>query len=114
MVELPASARLVRMSNTLWSKGAIKTEFYEDSTRPGEIVVVLRPTVELTEPDVLVYWSQEQPVADLLPAQVALAGPFRADQVLALPAKSDLPGYLILFSLPHHMVVDSAKVEKLP
>jgi hypothetical protein len=111
---LPDSAQLVRKSGNLWLKHAIQTEFYEVSNHPGEISVVMRSTVELTEPDLLLYWSSELPGGNVLPAHSRLLGPFIGGEPFTLPLGVDRTGYLVLFSLPHQTVFDTARVEKLP
>jgi hypothetical protein len=111
---LPDSAHLVRRSTDLWSKQAMLTEFYDDANHPGEISVIVRPAVELTEPDLLLYWSSELPPENMLSANARLLGPFVEGRPFTLPLDVDGTGYLVLFSLPHQTVLDSAKVEKLP
>jgi len=71
-VQLPGSAHLVRESGTLWPKHAMRTEFYGDSSHPGEIDIVLIPAKELNEPDLLLYWSAGRPpIARYLTCQCA-------------------------------------------
>jgi len=92
----------------------IQTAFYSDSNRSGDIQVALRPAQELNEPDLLLYWSVEQPTGDSLPAAAQLLGPFAAGKAFTLPLNVDRAGYLILFSLAHQSLIATAKVEKLP
>jgi hypothetical protein len=92
----------------------MQTEFYNDSNRLGDIQVALHPAQELNEPDLLLYWSVEQPTGDFLPATAQLLGPFAPGKAFTLPLNVDRAGYLVLFSLPHETVFDKAKVEKLP
>ncbi len=109
-----SSAHLLRRSESLWSKHVLRTEFYSDSIRTGDIDVVVGPSEDLNEPDLLLYWSVEQPASDSLPASARLVGPFIAGKSFVLPLNVDRSGYLVLFSLPHQTVFDVAKVEKLP
>lgn len=114
LVQMPGSEQLVRKSGTLWPKHAMRTEFYSDSSRPGEIDLVLIPAVELNEPDLLLYWSADPPSGDSISAGARLLGRFIAGKPFVLPLSADRSGYLVLFSLPHQTVFDTAKVEKLP
>ena len=114
VLQLPSSACLVRESDTLWQMHTIQTAFYSDSNRSGDIQVALRPAQELNEPDLLLYWSVEQPTGDSLPAAAQLLGPFAAGKAFTLPLNVDRAGYLILFSLAHQSLIATAKVEKLP
>ena len=111
---LPASAQLVRKSGALWPKHAMRTEFYSDSDRPGEIDVVLIAAEELNEPDLLLYWSMDPPSGDSLPAGARLVGPFITGKPFVLPPSLSGSGYFVLFSLAHQAVFDTAKVEKQP
>ena len=92
----------------------MRTEFYSDSDRPREIDVVLVAADELNEPDLLLYWSMDPPSGDSLPAGARLVGPFITGRPFALPPSLSGSGYLVLFSLPHQTVFDTAKVERVP
>jgi hypothetical protein len=113
-LELPATAYLVRESNGLWSQHSIATKFYGRSGSPQEIYVVLRPMQALNEPDLLLYWSTNAPQGNSLPNESLLVAPYAADEAFALPLEKGRAGNLILFSLAHQSVFDSARVEKLP
>jgi len=113
-VQLPASARLIGKSETLWPKHAMRTEFYTDSDRPGEIEVLLIGAEELNQPDLLLYWSVDLPSGDSLPAGARLVGPLVSERRLVVPLSVSGSGYLVLFSLPRQTVFDTAKMEKLP
>jgi hypothetical protein len=112
-IQLLSSANLLRESRTLWAKHTMRTEFYNDSEGHGEIDVVLIPPEELNEPDLLLYWSADPLSGDSLPAGARLLGPFGAGKPFILPPSVDGSGFLVLFSLPHQTVFDTAKVEKL-
>lgn len=114
--QLPNSARLLRKSDRLWQKHAMQSELYSDSEHPGDIYLVLNPVAldtaqETIEPDLLLYWSAEQPQGDSVPDHARLLGPFIAGKVFNLPMSLGRAGYLVLFSLPHHTVFDTARVE---
>src|SRR5271165_3095258 len=112
--ELPATAYLVRESNGLWSQHSIATKFYGRSDSPKDIYVVLRPTQALNEPDLLLYWATNAPRGNSLPSESLLVAPYTADEAFALPLDKERAGNLVLFSLAHQTVFDSARVEKLP
>ncbi len=112
--ELPATAYLVRESNGLWSQHSIATKFYGRSDSPKDIYVVLRPMQPLNEPDLLLYWSTNTPQGKSLPSESLLVAPYTADEAFTLPLDKERAGNLILFSLAHQTVFDSARVEKLP
>jgi hypothetical protein len=112
--QLPVSADLLRKSGTLWPKHTLRTEIYEDSNHLGNIHVVLYPAQELSEPDLLLYWSAARPSGESLPGDARLLGPFIAARPYTLPLNTDRAGYLILFSLPHQTVFDTAQVERVP
>jgi hypothetical protein len=112
--ELPATAYLVRESNGLWTQHSIATKFYGGSHSPKDIYVVLRPMQALNEPDLLLYWSTNTPQGNALPRQSRLVAAYTADEAFALPLEKERAGNLILFSLAHQTVFDSARVEELP
>jgi len=112
--QVPASAELVRTSGALWQKHSIQTDFYRASDHSGEMRVALYPAQELSEPDLLLYWSAERPTGDSLPATARFLGSFDVSRTFALPLSVDQGGYLVLFSFPHESLFDTAKVEKLP
>ena len=109
----PAPRALVRQSYRLWRKNSIRSEFYRDAQHT---YVVLWPSSELEEPDLLLYWVSEAPQSSL-PADARLLGTFAAGKAFALPARHSEDansGYLLLYSLGHQSVVDTAALEKLP
>jgi len=112
-VQLPASARLVKGSGSLWRQHAIRSEFYAAPDQPQQIYVVLQPEHDLNEPDLLVYWTIDAPQENSLPARAQLLGAFAPGKAFALPG-GVLQGTLVLFSLAHQMVFDTSAVEKLP
>ena len=112
--ELPSTAYLLRESNGLWSQHSIDTKFYGRAGNPKDIYVVLRPMQSLNEPDLLLYWSTNTPQGNSLPSESLLVAPYTADEAFALPLEKERAGILILFSLAHQTVFDSARVEKLP
>ena len=111
---LPTTAYLLRESTGLWTQHSIDMKFYGSSRSPKEIYVVLRPMQPLNEPDLLLYWATNAPQGNSLPSESLLVAPYTADEAFALPLDKERAGNLILFSLAHQSVFDSARVEKLP
>jgi hypothetical protein len=114
VVDLPTSSYIARKSGAFWSKHVMQTVFYPDSNRHGDIDVAVKPSEEPNEPDLLLYWTPQRPAGDALPSSARLIGPFIAGKSFVLPLNVDRVGYLVLFSLPHQTVFDTAKVERLP
>ena len=113
IVEMPSKMYLLRQSDRLWSKHAIQSKFYGDSTNPEEIEVLLFPLMDLTDPDLLLYWTSGASAGGEM-SQWKLLGSFAAGRVFSLPSEAKRGGHLLLYSLAHREVVDSAVVEKLP
>ncbi len=112
---MPASAYLVRKSDTLWRKHKIQSKFYRDPNSQ-QIYVLLAPEQDLGEPDLMLYWASNEPHGNTLPAaQARLLGAFVPDKAFVLP-QDDVARthYLVLYSLAHESAVDSAMLEKLP
>jgi len=113
-IDVPAPVSLIRESGALWPNHAIQSRFYSRLDRPRDIYVVLRPLQELNEPDLLLYWASSVPQGNALPPDARIVGPYRMNHAFLLPLNSDRAGYLVLFSLAHQTVFDTARVETLP
>ncbi len=112
---LPGSAVRAQRPHVSWPKyPGIHTTVYSDAVHPTVGYVILRPQFEWNEPDTLLYWSADIPQGDSLPAQAKLLGPYAGTKAFALPPEAAGAGHLILYSLAHHAVVDTATLEKLP
>ena len=110
---LPATWYVVKQSSNLWHKQPILSTFYGTPGRPQEIHVVLVPSHELNEPDLLLYWAANPPPGEALPGETQLVGAFTRSNVFLLPLNEKGAGHLVLFSPAHQTVFDSAAV-KLP
>ena len=105
------SVRL-NQATAAWAKQTFSTEFYSDA-RNSEVWFSLTPLRDLHEPDLLLYWTSQSDAnsPDLTSAQ--LLGSFRQSKSYSLPVGTQ-PVSLILYSLAHGEIVDSARVEGLP
>lgn len=114
-VEMPASAYLVREADDLWRAHAIRSEFYGDREHPQQTDLRLAPVQDLGEPDLLLYWSNSEPKGNALPPDARLMGPLAPNTLFALPQNGQaLKGHLVLYSLAHQTVIDSATLENMP
>jgi len=111
---LPAIWYVVKQSGNLWQKHTILSTFYSTPARPQDIQVVLAPSHELNEPDLLLYWADDAPPGNALPAEAQLVGAFAAGKAFLLPLNEKRTGRLVLFSSAHQEVFDTANVESLP
>jgi hypothetical protein len=111
--QMPGVAQLVMKSDSLWKKHAIQSQFYRDPSK-HDIYVVLLPARALNDPDVLLYWAANLPQGGSLPTDAQLVGSFAAGKAFVLPSSAEPGGHLVLFSLAHQALVDTATVEKLP
>ena len=111
--EMPSNLYLVRQSDRLWGKHIIQSKFYGDSANGQEVQVLFELPQELSDPDLLLYWTGDlRPSAEI--SQWKLLGTFTAGRVFTLPANAKRGGHLALYSLAHGEFVDSALVENLP
>ena len=100
----------MRKSNGLWRKHPIRSEFYRDAQHT---YVELWPAQDLAEPDLLLYWTgRATPESGLLP-ESRLLGTFAPGKAFALPPENGASS-LVLYSLAHQVVVDTAALEKNP
>lgn len=111
---LPANWHVVMQSSSLWQKHSILSTFYRTADVPHEIHVVLVPSHDFNEPDLLLYWTNDAPLANALPADSQLVGAFAAGKSFLLPVNERRTGHLILFSSAIQTVFDTANVETLP
>jgi len=114
-VAMPASAYLTRKADNLWKVHAIRSDFYGDREHPQQTRLLLTPAQDFGEPDLLLYWSNSEPQENALPPDARLLGPFTPHAPFALPQSDHAPnGHLVLYSLAHRTIVDSATLENLP
>jgi hypothetical protein len=111
---LPATWYVVEQSSSLWQKHTILSSFYSTPSRPQDIHVVLVPSHEFNEPDLLLYWANDLPSGNALPAEAQLMGAFAAGHSFLLPLNGKRAGHLVIFSSALQTVFDTANVEKLP
>jgi nitrite reductase/ring-hydroxylating ferredoxin subunit len=71
---LPATWYVVKQSSSLWQKNTILSTFYSTPSRPQDIHVVLVPSHELNEPDLLLYWANDPPSGNALPTEAQFIG----------------------------------------
>ncbi len=100
----------IRQSDRLWTKHAIHSVFLRDTSDPTAVQVGLEPLDDLSAPDLLVYWSAERSDANQLPSRAVLLGTFENGKLLQI-RKGNPQGFLILYSLAHQSVVDTASLE---
>ena len=59
---LPATWYVVKQSSGLWTEAhEILSTFYSTPSRPQDIHLVLVPSHEFNEPDLLLYWANDPP-----------------------------------------------------
>jgi hypothetical protein len=111
---LPATWYVVKRSSNLWQKHTILSTFYSTPGRPQDIHIVLLPSNEFNEPDLLLYWTNDVPSGNALPAEAKLVGAFAAGKMFLLPLNEKRAGHLVLYSSALQTVFDTANVETLP
>jgi len=72
----------------------------------------MNPVREISDPDLLVYWAQDDTAEQDL-SHARLLGSFSANKPFLLPAPQQ-GGLLILYSFAHQVIVDKAKIKGLP
>jgi hypothetical protein len=113
-VGLPDRAHLLKQTAGGWQRHTIQTSLYGQLDPPHDIYAVLNPARPLNAPDVLVYWSGLSAADSNLPSGARLLGTFEPARAIVLPRDLQPGGNLILYSLAHQSVVDSAPLESLP
>lgn len=95
-----------------WRNHAMSSKFYRNPDRPQDLYVVV--AAGMNEPDLLLYWSNNNPQGDTLPREARFVDEFKVGTPLLFPSEGIHAGSLILFSPAHQAVIDTAKVENLP
>src|SRR5262249_20248837 len=88
----------------LWKGLAITTRVVAVDRNRSNCFLELQGTRNLAEPDVSVYWSETQPLAERLPESAVLLGKLSGmeNERLSLPERaSAIIGYLTIYSLAH-------------
>lgn len=106
-----ASRRLNQVT-AAWAKQTFSTAFYSDAKNSG-VRFTLMPLRDLDEPDLLLYWTSQSGTTARGLTDAHLLGPFREAASYSLPTGTQQV-LLILYSLAHREIVDSAPVEGLP
>ena len=106
-------SRRLNRATADWAKNTFDTDFYSEPGDAKNVRFVLKPRRDLDEPDLLLYWTAQAgtDAADLTGAR--LLGPFRPATSYSLPTGTER-GSLVLYSLAHREIVDSARIEVLP
>jgi len=103
----------IHASPVMWQRHGIESAFYRSGTGSGQVSVVLTPKDEMAEPDLLVYWASGEAQGNSLPPGAELLGAYASGRSFLLPRTAGA-GRIILYSLAHQEIVDSAVVESLP
>ena len=106
---LPTSFRFVKSAEHLGSDQSLPAALYTDAGDPSHIYVFVTQSPK-PEPDLLLYWSNQDVSGGFLPPGSRLLGAVVPGR--PFPLDSNLKsGYLVLYSLAHQRVVD---LEKMP
>jgi hypothetical protein len=107
---IPPDAVRLKQASATWNENSFDTEFYLEPKNPSEVLAVLKTRRHLEAPDLLLYWSEAATNSPDLNA-ARLLGTFVAGKSYKLPATDG--GTLVLYSLAHREIVDSARIEGL-
>jgi len=107
---IPQDAIRLKQASATWNKSSFDTEFYSEPKNPTEVLAALKTRRNLDSPDLLLYWSEADANSPNVNA-ARLLGRFVAGKSYKLPATDG--GTLVLYSLAHREIVDSARIEGL-
>jgi hypothetical protein len=97
----------------LWKGQGITARVVAIERDRSNLFLELQGTRNLAEPDVLVYWSESQPLPERLAENAILLGKLSGAQVERLPLPeraSAVRGYLTIYSLAHGKIVATAEL----
>jgi len=107
----PETLTTSQISNRL--NQATDTQFYSEPTNPRTVQIILKPLRGSDEPDLLLYWTSKAGADSPELTRAHLLGSFRVGRSYSLPTGTEHVS-LVLYSLAHREIVDTAKVEVLP
>lgn len=109
----PSLAASTNSAAVVWQNDILTTQVYLQSAQANFVTLRLKPSRELSDPDLLLYWAEQDipKSADLSHAR--LLGSFAEGKSFSVP-RGQQAGFLVLYSLAHQVIVDKAKVEGLP
>jgi hypothetical protein len=97
----------------VWRRHSIPTTLVRTADQP-KTSFVFGSLRDLLEPDVLLYWTAAEPHTGSLPADAIFLGAVVSGQTALRTLPESPAGYLVLYALPQHSVVDTAPLESLP
>lgn len=106
-------ASVLYEDKNLWKGQAITARVVAIEHNRSTLFLELQGTRNLAEPDLLVYWSESQPLPERLAENAILLGKLNGVQVERLPLPeraSDIRGYLTIYSLAHRKIVATAEL----
>jgi hypothetical protein len=113
----PASMQALKLHETYfsahaWTRLPIETRYFLDSRLPTPAIgFETKPDLNLADP--LLYWSASLPDGDRLPPGALLMGEFHSGRLYPFPPVAAPGTHLILYSLAHRKVIDTATLERL-
>jgi hypothetical protein len=104
----------LNQATAAWAKKTFDAKIYSEPVKPRAVQIILRPLRGLDdEPDLLLYWTSQAATDSRDLTDAHLLGPFRPAKSYSVPT-GNKPFSLVLYSLGHHEIVDTARVEVLP
>jgi len=103
----------LNQATAVWAKKTFDTQFYSEPTNPRTVQIILKPLRGSDEPDLLLYWTSKAGADSPELTRAHLLGSFRVGRSYSLPTGTEHVS-LVLYSLAHREIVDTAKVEVLP
>lgn len=110
---IPEGQKIVWEKTGSVDRTKVTIRVLRDPSRTNSEQVQLSTSKPLIAPNILVYWSPQQPNAGLS-AEARLLGPFHVLKRYPLPPEAQEKGFVILYSLAHGQVLISLPVEIQP
>jgi hypothetical protein len=111
-INISEGRQVIRQTDDLWAKHKIHSVFLHDTSDSTSVQLFLESLGDLSVPDVLVYWAPQLSGTDSLPTDAVLLGALENSRPLHL-RDNNPKGFLILYSLAHHSIVDAAPLESV-
>jgi hypothetical protein len=103
----------LNQATAAWAKKTFDTEIYSEPVNPRAVQILLRPLRSLDdEPDLLLYWTSQVATDSRDLTDAHLLGPFVPGKSYSVPTGTQQVS-LVLYSLAHREIIDTARIEGL-
>jgi len=107
------SAVLADSGSIFWNNTRMAAQVYPDSANPDSARLLVNPSGEVRDPDLLIYGAGHDVSKEADLSDAHLLGSLSAGKSISV-SRAQQGRFLVMYSLAHRVVVDTAKIERSP